>query len=195
MKEVVGFPWYRCSFEYVFQFVQFDCVWNHSSQPGTPKSNGMWEICSPRQTSIFRFFEDRSWITFGFFIVKLLHFPRHGLNLIMIIFTYISYIVYGIYTFLELHIYIYIYVYPRSARTIETIRFSPKSWLFELGNLNHPKLGTVVLIGFDFQGVYIYIIYIYIHVYIAPSNPSFGLSISLTWSCRCMRDEHCFLGR
>ena len=42
--------------------------------------------------------------------------------------------------------------FPRSPKTIGTIGFSPKTILY-VGNCNHPKLGTIILVVFDFQGV------------------------------------------
>ena len=53
-----------------------------------------------------------------------------------------------------------------------------------VGNLNHPKLGTIILIVFDFQGMYIYI-YIYIYyTYRLPCRNPPNKKRSLFWSKR-----------
>ena len=48
--------------------------------------------------------------------------------------------------------------YPGNPKAIKEIGFSLKSTLL-VGNHNHPKLGTILLIVFDFQGLRINEVY------------------------------------
>ena len=49
-----------------------------------------------------------------------------------------------------MHVCMYVCTYPGSPKPIKKIGL-------HVGNFNHPKLGTVTLIVFGFQGIYLYI--------------------------------------
>ena len=74
-----------------------------------------------------------------------------------------------------LYNYVYIYICPRSPRTMETNRFSPKTFFVKYGILIIQNWGPGILIVFDFQGIHLHTT---IHIYMRPRTLHFGLSIS-----------------
>ena len=76
-------------------------------------------------------------------------------------------------SFQKKHIYICIYIYTLEVQRPLTKKHVFTKDYFHVENFNRPKLGTIILIVFDFQGVYMYI-YVYIHPgFHLSQNPGF----------------------
>ena len=73
----------------------------------------------------------------------------------------------------NIYIYMYIYIYTLEVQRPLTKKHVFTKDYFHVENFNRPKLGTIILIVFDFQGVYMYI-YVYIHPgFHLSQNPGF----------------------